>query len=116
MQHARLHDRQRPDVVDRLDQAAQAVADKEQHVVDAAVADLGKDLLPVLGTLTAIPDPQAEDLPHPVDGDPDHRVDRPIGDLAVADLDLDRVDEDHRVDAVQRPALPGGHLPRAPGR
>ena len=43
-------------------------------------------------------------------GDPDRRVDGPVGDLPVADLDDDRVDEHRRVDLVQRPRLPGLHL------
>ena len=36
-------------------------------------------------------------------------VDRPVGDLAVADLHVDGVDEDDRVDRVERPVLPFGH-------
>src|SRR5680860_1906224 len=43
-------------------------------------------------------------------GDPDRRVDRAVGDLAVADLDHDRVDEDGRVDLVQGTGGPGLHL------
>ena len=51
-----------------------------------------------------------------VEGDPDRGVDRPVGDLAVADLDHDRVDEDRRVDLVQRPGLPARPSPRSPCR
>jgi len=107
MQYTGLDDRERREVVDRLDQTAQAVADEEQDVVDAAIPDLAQHLVPVLGALAAVADPEAEDLPRPVDGDPDDGVEGPVGDLAVADLDLDRVDDNHWVDRVERPALPG---------
>ena len=40
--------------------------------------------------------------------DPDGQVDRPVRDDPVADLDHQGVDEDHRVDRVQRPGLPFG--------
>ncbi len=46
------------------------------------------------------------------DGQP--RVDGPVGDLAVADLDVDAVDEQHRIDRVQRPVLPLGHAVEHP--
>ena len=46
----------------------------------------------------------------PLQVDPDRHVDRPVGDLPVADLHHDRVDEHHRVHPVQRPVLPLGHL------
>src|SRR5579859_4301326 len=110
VQDAGLDDRERPDVGHRFDQAAEAVADEDAHVLDATVADLAEHLVPVLGALTTVPDPEPEDLPHPLDGDADDGVDRPVGDLAVTDLDLDRIDEDHRVDLVEWPALPGDHL------
>ncbi len=37
-------------------------------------------------------------------------VDGPVGDLTVADLHHDRVDEHHRIDAIERPVQPVGHL------
>ena len=36
----------------------------------------------------------------PVERHPDRGIKRPVGDLAVTDLDHDRVDEDRRVDLV----------------
>jgi hypothetical protein len=41
--------------------------------------------------------PQPEHVTSAVDGDAERDVDRPVGDVAVADLDVDRVDEHHRV-------------------
>ena len=41
---------------------------------------------------------------------PMHHVDGPVGDLAVADLDHDGVDQQHRIDPVQRPVLPGDQV------
>src|SRR6266508_2273288 len=46
----------------------------------------------------------------PVHGDPDGGVDRPVGHLAVPDLDVDGIDEHRRVHRVQRPAGPVVHL------
>jgi hypothetical protein len=66
--------------------------------------------VPVLGSLASVADPEAEHITRPIDGDTDDGVDGPVGDLAVADLDVDHVDEHDWVDAVQRPVLPGGHL------
>jgi hypothetical protein len=51
--------------------------------------------------------PQAHDVAYLLDGDADHHVDGPVGDLAVAE---DHVHEQHRVHAVQRPVLPVGYL------
>ena len=55
------------------------------------------------------PGPQAQDVPRAVRGDAEGHVDGPVGDLALADLDVDRIDEDHRVNGIERPGLPFGH-------
>src|SRR6266516_7851255 len=86
MEDAGLDDCEWPDVIDGLDHAAETVADEEEHIVDAAILDLAEDLVPVLGALAAVTDPQADHIAHPVDGDPDNGVDGTVGDLAVADL------------------------------
>ena len=70
----------------------------------------GSDLLPVLRSLITGPDLQAQDVPLTVDGEADRAVDRAVGDQAVTDLHNHRLDEHHGLDAVQRPALPLGHL------
>jgi hypothetical protein len=47
----------------------------------------------------------------PVDVDPDRDMRRPVPDVgAVADLDHDRVEVDHRIQRVEGPMLPGGDL------
>ena len=48
---AGLHDRLRPDALDRVGQALEPVADQHAHVADAAVLDLGQHAQPVLGAL-----------------------------------------------------------------
>src|SRR2546422_1686134 len=48
-------------------------------------------------------DPQAQHVAFAVHVDAHGDIDGPVGDLAVADLDHDRVDQHHRIDAVQRP-------------
>ncbi|GAB2952812.1 hypothetical protein GCM10027075_61250 [Streptomyces heilongjiangensis] len=86
MNHAGLDHGAGPHVVHRVRQSGQAVADEHQHIAGAAVLDLGEDLLPVLRTLAAVADPQSEDVALPVRGDRQGDVDRPVGDLPVADL------------------------------
>jgi hypothetical protein len=54
--------------------------------------------------------PQPQDVLLSGQADPDRGVDRAVGDLAVTDLDHDRVDEDRGVDLVQGPGGPGLHL------
>ena len=74
---------------------------------DAAVAELGEDAGPELGAFAAgRADPHPEHVAFTVEVDAHGHVDRPVGDLAVADLDDDGVDQDHRVDGVERPVLP----------
>ena len=95
---------------DHLGQAFEPVADHEEHVLDAAVAQVGQHRHPELRALTAGAGPQPEDVPLAVEGDPDRGVERPVRDLPVADLDHDRVDEHRRVDRVERAGCPGLHL------
>ena len=66
--------------------------------------------MPVLGALGAVAGPEAEDVALTLEADTDDGVDGPVGDLAVPDLDPDRVNEDHRIDGVERPRLPSRHL------
>ena len=56
------------------------------------------------------PEPQAEHVALAVEVDADRDVDRPVGDLRAAHLDHQAVDQQHRVERVERPALPGDHL------
>lgn len=48
--------------------------------------------------------------PAAVDRDTDRTVERPVRDLTVTDLDVDCVDEQHRIHTVERPDQPAGHL------
>jgi hypothetical protein len=66
--------------------------------VDTAVLQLGENRRPVLGALAAVAGPQPQDLPGALDRDGQGHADRAVGDLAVADLHMDSVDEDHAVD------------------
>ena len=78
---------------------------------DAAVAQLGEDAGPELGAFAAgRADPHPQHVAFTVEVDAHGHVDRPVGDLAVADLDDDGVDQDHRVDGVERPVLPADHV------
>ena len=100
----------RPHVRHDGGQAFQPVADQEEHVPHAPVFHVQQHRHPELGAFPAGPRPQPQDVFAAVQGHPDRGVDRPVGDLTVADLHHDRVDEDRRVDLVQRPVLPRLHL------
>ena len=104
---AGLHDRLRPHVADHVGQALQPVADHEERVRHAAVACRSvSTLIQNFAPSPPVPAHSPRMSLLPVQGDPDRGVDRPVGDLPVADLDHDRVDEDRRVDLVQRPVRP----------
>jgi hypothetical protein len=100
-----------PHGIHRVWQSFQPVADHHQHVPGAAVLDLRADPQPVLGPLpvAVLAGPQAQDVALAVHGDAQRQVDGPVGDLALADLHLDGVDEDHRIHGVQGAALPVRH-------
>jgi putative transposase len=108
VQYAGLYYGQRPGDVDRVGEALEPVADDDARIGHAAVLQLGEHVEPELGALRRRGRPDAEDVAAAVDGDTDGAVERPVGDLAVADLDHDGIDEDHRVDPVQLSQL----LPR----
>gem|GEM_PF-3764028 len=110
MDDACLHRRQLPGRVDRVREALQPVADHDAHVLDPTVLDLGEHAEPELRTLTAIAGQDAENVTFPSRGDADSDIERLVTDLPVTDLHHDRVDEHDRVDPIQRPVLPFGHL------
>ncbi len=66
----------RPDVGDHVGQSLEPVADDEEHVPDAAVAQVGQDAHPELGALPAGPGPQPQDVLLAREGDPDRGVAR----------------------------------------
>ena len=107
--HTRLSHRPRPDLRDRVREAFKAVADDHAHILDATVLQLGEHVQPVFGAFTAVAGPEPEDVAVALAGDRERDVDGPVGDLPVADLDVDGVDEDHRVDRVEGPVLPLSH-------
>jgi hypothetical protein len=107
---AHLHDRGRPHGADHLRQSLQAVADDEEHILDATVTQVREHAHPELRALTTGARPEPQDVPFAVEGDTDRRVERAVGDLPVADLDHDRVDEDRRVDLLERSHGPVVHL------
>lgn len=110
MDDAGLDDRPGPDLTDRVGQALEPVADEHQDILDSAVLQIGKDPKPVLGALASLAScPQSEDVAVALRRDRQRNVDRAVGDLAVTDLHVDAVDEQDRVDAVERAGLPLGH-------
>src|SRR5918994_1284325 len=102
----------RPGRLDRLGEPGQPVAAGDQHVGDAAVAELGEHPGPELGALGGL-DPDPEHMLDPVAVDADGDVGGLVADLVVvADLHHQRVQIQDRVDRLQRPGLPGLHLLR----
>jgi len=68
---------------------------------------LGQQGEPVLGALPAAgADPLAQDVAFAAEADAHRDVDGPVGDGAVSDLHDNRVDQDHRRHAIERPVLP----------
>src|SRR4051812_39028698 len=106
MHHARLYDRVRVDRLDRLWKAFEPVDAAEQDVREAALLELAQDLHPELRAL-ALLEPHPEHVPLTLDRDAEREVAgsalyRP----ALADLQHQRVEEDDRVDVIERALLP----------
>src|SRR3954468_23435430 len=95
---------------DRLGEALQPVDNGNQDVSHAAVLQLVHDPQPELGALGLL-DPQTEHLLGTVGPDPERDIDGLVADRAlVAHLDADRVEEDQRIERLERPVLPFGDL------
>ncbi len=106
-----LHGRLRPSRSDRLRQSLQPVTAGDQRVLQAAVAQLGQHRRPLLRAFAADraqPEPEHVALTLEVDADRD--IDGPVGDLPATDFDHQAVDQQHRVERIQWPALPGDDL------
>ena len=104
--HARLHGGLGEDRLDRLREALQAVHAADQDVPDAALLELGQHLHPELGALGFLK-PHPEHVAVAVDGDPQREVaGAALHPAALADLEHQRVEEDDRVDVLQRPLAP----------
>src|SRR5207245_10966702 len=71
---AGLIDRLREDGVDRLRETGQPVSADEEHVLDAAVAEIGEHARPEAGAF-ALLDPEAETVARPLERDADRDVD-----------------------------------------
>src|SRR5450631_2528079 len=111
MDNAGLHDGLLPDRADRVRQALQPVADHHAYVPDPAVLDFRQDPEPELGSLAVavLAGPQSQHVTLAVHGDAQGEVDGPVSDLALTDLHVNGVNEYHRVDRVEGPALPFSH-------
>ena len=100
----------RTDGRDRLGEALQAIHHGDQHILDAAVLELGHDAKPELGAF-ALLDPQPQDLLGAISPDPERHVDGLVADQGLlADLHPQRVKEDQRIDRLQRAGLPSRDL------
>lgn len=73
---ALLDHRLLPSRVDRLRETLQPVTDRDEHVLDAPVLQLGEHLQPEPRTLLTITGPDAEDVAFPVHGDAHHDIER----------------------------------------
>lgn len=74
MDDALLHHGELPNRGDRLGEAFEAVADRDAHVGDDAVLQLGEHLQLELGAFTAVAGPQPEDVAFPGHAHPDDLV------------------------------------------
>lgn len=75
------------------------VADDEEDVPHAAVIDFRKHAHPVLRELATpvAAGPDTEHAPMPFETDANRRKEGSIGDLAITDLGVDRINEHRRV-------------------
>jgi hypothetical protein len=116
--HTGPHDRLGPDRPDRVRQAGQPVAAHDARIENPTIAQFREHVHPLLGSLSAgRPDPHAQDVALTIEIDPHRQVDGPVADRRArgadraggspADLQHDRVDQDHRPDAIQGTRLPG---------
>jgi hypothetical protein len=115
---AGLHDGLLPDGIHRVRQPFQPIADHHQHVPHTAVLDLRADPQPVLGALpvAVLPGPQVQHVTLAADGDAQCQVDGPVGGLALPDLHVDRIDENHRVNRTSSGRLCQASPPPGPRR
>ena len=104
---ARLHHGLREDRLDRLGEPFEPVDAGDQDVLHTALLEIGQHLHPELRALGLLK-PHAEHVAVPVDADPQGEIaGAALHAAALADLEHQAVEEDHRVDVVQRPGLPG---------
>src|SRR6218665_2420957 len=90
--------------------AFQAVADHDAYLLNATVLYLGEHTQPEPRALTALTGPDTEDVPFPDRGNAHSDLEPLVADLPVTDLHHDHVDEHHRVNTLQQPVEPFGHL------
>jgi hypothetical protein len=96
----------REDVLDRVGEAFQAIAARNQDVLDAARLELVHDLQPETWrpSVCSIQMPSTSRRPSSVDAD--RQIDRLVADDAlVPDLHDERIEEDDRVHQFERPVF-----------
>ena len=107
---AGLNQRLRKHRRDRLRKALQAIDDRDQNVVDAPNFQLVHDLEPELRAFGLF-DPQAQNLFLAIGIESERDIDRLVfNEALIADLDPQGVEENDRVDGIERPVLPLAHL------
>ena len=110
MHHAGLHRGLRPGRGDRLRKAREPVAAHDEHVLDTPIGQVRAHRRPERGTFIGLdPDPQNVLDPGHIHAHGDVRG-LVAGVATVFDLHDHRVEVDHRIQRLQRPALPGQHL------
>jgi hypothetical protein len=107
---AGLHDRAREDGSDRVREALEAVDHGEDDVVDTAVLELVHNAQPELGAFGLL-DPDAQNVLVTLAIERQGEIDSLVLDhTLVADFDPQSIEEDHRIDRIERPVLPFAHL------
>lgn len=88
-----LHRCEGPDRGDRIGEAFESVAADDADIGDTTVAQLREHVHPLLRALpVGRSHPQPENVTVTLEIDADSDVDRPVGDLPVADLNHERVE------------------------
>ena len=108
MDDARLNDRIGEHGGDRVGEALQAIDHGEEEIFDTAVPELVHHPEPELGAFILLK-PQAKHLFRAIGADAQCDMDGLVADHPfIADLDPDRVEEDQRVNRIERSLLSGG--------
>src|SRR5690606_27963667 len=98
------------DSQDSVLEASQPIHAGDEDVLYTARLQVGYDTQPEVGAFAAFPDPMPQNISLAFQVHAQDRIHGSIHDLAVQpQLDVDRIQVNHGIDACQRPVLPGFH-------
>src|SRR5690606_38857188 len=98
------------DSQDSVLEASQPIHASDEDVLHTARLQVGHHIKPKIGAFAAFPDPVPQNVSLAFQVHAQDRIHGSIHDLAIQpQLDVDRIQVKHGIDACQRPVLPGFH-------